>query len=129
MEGVVNLAAIAIQRASFAEKAAQAEMLRNTEKLQTALLNSISHELRTPLATVTGVLSSLEESERATLTNQLDPATRLELIVSATRQAGRLNLLVENLLDMTRLESGALQPEPRTGGFAGSGHYGYRSDF
>ena len=109
MEGVTNLAAIAIQRASFGEKAAQAEMLRNTEKLQTALLNSISHELRTPLATVTGVLTSLEESERANPVNQLDPATRMELIVSATRQAGRLNLLVENLLDMTRLESGALR--------------------
>ncbi|HZU87199.1 MAG TPA: sensor histidine kinase KdpD, partial [Anaerolineaceae bacterium] len=109
MEGVVNLAAIAIERASFAEKAAQAEMLRNTEKLQTALLNSISHELRTPLATVTGVLSSLEESESALPANQLDPATRLELIRSATRQAERLNHLVENLLDMTRLESGALR--------------------
>jgi len=109
MEGVTNLAAIAIERSSFAEKVAQADMLRNTEKLQTALLNSISHELRTPLATVTGVLSSLEESERARPANQLDPATRMELIVSATRQAGRLNLLVENLLDMTRLESGALR--------------------
>ena len=109
MEGVVNLAAIAIGRASFAENAAQAEMLRNTEKLQTALLNSISHELRTPLATVTGVLSSLDESESAAPANQLDPATRLELIHSATRQAGRLNHLVENLLDMTRLESGALR--------------------
>jgi two-component system, OmpR family, sensor histidine kinase KdpD len=108
MEGVVNLAAIAIERASFAEKAAQAEMLRNTEKLQTALLNSISHELRTPLATVTGVLSSLEESEGASVIQQLDPDTRLELIRSATRQAGRLNHLMENLLDMTRLEAGAL---------------------
>ncbi len=109
MEGVVNLAAIAIERSSFAEKAAQAEMLRNTEKLQNALLNSISHELRTPLATVTGVLSSLMESESALPANQLDSATRLELINSATRQAGRLNHLVENLLDMTRLESGALR--------------------
>ena len=109
MEGVENLAAIAIERASFAEKAAQAEMLRNTEKLQTALLNSISHELRTPLATVTGVLSSLEESEGALPANQLDPATRLDLIHSAARQAARLNHLVENLLDMTRLESGALR--------------------
>jgi len=109
MEGVVNLAAITIGRASFAEKAAQAEMLRNTEKLQTALLNSISHELRTPLATVTGVLSSLEESESVLPAHQMDSATRLELIRSATRQAGRLNHLVENLLDMTRLESGALR--------------------
>jgi two-component system sensor histidine kinase KdpD len=108
MEGVVNLAALAIERASFAEKAAQAEMLRNTEKLQTALLNSISHELRTPLATVTGVLSSLEESENAAPTQKLDSTTRLELIHSATRQAARLNHLVENLLDMTRLEAGAI---------------------
>jgi two-component system, OmpR family, sensor histidine kinase KdpD len=109
LEGVVNLAAIAIERASLAEKAAQAEMLRSTEKLQTALLNSISHELRTPLATVTGVLSSLAESESAATDCQLDPATRLDLLQSATRQAGRLNHLVENLLDMTRLESGALR--------------------
>lgn len=109
MEGVVNLAAIAIERASFAEKAAQAEMLRTTEKLQSALLNSISHELRTPLATVTGVLSSLEESEIAiTADRQLNPITRLELIRSAIRQSGRLNHLVENLLDMTRLEAGAM---------------------
>ncbi len=108
MEGVVNVAAIAIERAAFAEKAAQAEMLRNTEKLQTALLNSISHELRTPLATVTGVLSSLEESEGALPANQLDPATRLELIHSAVRQAARLNHQVENLLDMSRVEAGSL---------------------
>lgn len=109
MEGIVNLAAIAIERASFAEKAAQAETLRNTEKLQTALLNSISHELRTPLATVTGVLSSLAESEIQPPQHQLDAATRLELIHSATRQADRLNHLVGNLLDMTRLEAGAMR--------------------
>jgi two-component system sensor histidine kinase KdpD len=108
MEGIVNLAALAIERASFAVKVAQAEMLRNTEKLQTALLNSISHELRTPLATVTGVLTSLEESESATPDNQLDVDTRLELIRSATHQAERLNHLVGNLLDMTRLEAGAI---------------------
>jgi two-component system sensor histidine kinase KdpD len=55
MEGIANLSALAIERASFAEKAAQTEVLRTTEKLQTALLNSISHELRTPLASITGV--------------------------------------------------------------------------
>jgi two-component system sensor histidine kinase KdpD len=109
MEGVVSLAAIAIERASFAEAAAQAETLRNTEKLQTALLNSISHELRTPLSTITGVLSSLKDSENALPANQFDPATRLELIQSASRQAIRLNHLVENLLDMSRLESGSLR--------------------
>lgn len=110
MEGVVNVSALAIERASFADKAAQSEMLRMTEKLQTALLNSISHELRTPLASITGVLSSLAESERTSEPSvKLDPATTLELIDSAAQQARRLNRLVENLLDMTRLESGALR--------------------
>lgn len=109
LEGAINLSALAIDRASYAEKAAQNELLRNTEKLQTALLNSISHELRTPLATITGVLTSLGESGRAAPENQLDPPTSLELIDSATQQAGRLNHLVGNLLDMTRLEAGAMR--------------------
>ena len=55
----VTKAASAIERALFAEEASQAEILRATEKLQTALLNSISHDLRTPLASITGVLDSL----------------------------------------------------------------------
>jgi two-component system, OmpR family, sensor histidine kinase KdpD len=108
LEGFANLSALAIERAAFAEKLTQSEMLKNTEKLQSALLNSISHELRTPLASITGVLTSLGESERADQPcSQMDPATRVELIQSATEQAQRLNLLVENLLDMTRLEAGA----------------------
>jgi len=109
LEGAVNLSALAIDRASYAEKAAQTELLRNTEKLQTALLNSISHELRTPLATITGVLTSLGESGRAAPENKLDATTSLELIDSATQQAARLNHLVGNLLDMTRLEAGAMR--------------------
>jgi len=108
LEGVVNLAAIAIERASFAQKAAQTETMRNTEKLQTALLNSISHELRTPLATITGVLSSLEESEQSSSKQRLDDSVKLELIRSATSQAEQLNHIVKNLLDMTRVEAGAL---------------------
>ena len=109
LESVVNLAALAIERASFAENAAQAETLRNTEKLQSALLNSISHELRTPLAAITGVLSTLGKSARGGPEERLDPAVALELVDAATRQAHRLNRLVGNLLDMTRLEAGALR--------------------
>ena len=115
LEAFANLAALAIERASYAEQAAQSEMLRRTEKLQTALLNSISHELRTPLATITGVLTGLTESEQASdPQNKLDKATTTELLESATDQARQLNRLVENLLDMTRLEAGALrlQREP-----------------
>ena len=107
-EGALNLAALAIERASFAEKAAQAEMLRKTEKLQSALLNSISHELRTPLAIVAGVITNLDDSENLAGTYRLDQTTRQELIHSAGQNITRLNHLVENLLDMTRLESGSM---------------------
>jgi two-component system, OmpR family, sensor histidine kinase KdpD len=108
MEGFSNMGALAIERAIFAEQAADSEMLRRTEKLQTALLNSISHELRTPLATITGVLTSLKDSESSEPANMLDQPTRIELIDSGIDQARQLNRLVENLLDMTRLESGGL---------------------
>jgi two-component system sensor histidine kinase KdpD len=100
---------VAIERALFAEQARDAEILQATEKLQSALLNSISHDLRTPLASITGALSSLEEK---TLTiNQKD---RNSLIETAREEAERLNRLVENLLNMTRLEAGAihLRKEP-----------------
>ena len=64
LEGFANLSALAIERALFVEAASQNEMMKRSEKLQSALLNSISHELRTPLATITGVLSSLHESAK-----------------------------------------------------------------
>jgi two-component system sensor histidine kinase KdpD len=77
--------------------------LEVTEKLQTALLNSISHDLRTPLVTITGALSSLADDAPA-----LDEEARRSLIQTAHEEAERLNRLVGNLLDMTRLEAGAI---------------------
>jgi two-component system sensor histidine kinase KdpD len=100
----ITKVASSIERALFAEEASQAEVLRATEKLQTALLNSISHDLRTPLASITGVLSSLRMEDGV-----LDAELRHELVETALGEAERLNRLVGNLLDMTRLESGALQ--------------------
>jgi two-component system, OmpR family, sensor histidine kinase KdpD len=97
-------ASSAVERAMLAEDASQTEILRATEKLQTALLNSISHDLRTPLATITGGLSSLRMEE-----DFLDPETRRELVETALGEAERLNRLVGNLLDMTRLESGSMR--------------------
>src|SRR5438067_12123658 len=78
------------------------------EELQKALLNSVSHNLRAPLASITGILDSLIEDDL------LDPQTRRELLLSARDEAERLNRLVGNLLEMTRLEGGAihLQVEP-----------------
>jgi two-component system sensor histidine kinase KdpD len=99
-----NQAALAIERASLAEQARQAELLKATEKLQTALLNSISHDLRTPLVSITGALTSLDEQSE-----MLDDENRRSLIVTAREEADRLNRLVGNLLSMTRIESGAIK--------------------
>ena len=104
LEAFASQAALAIERAQLAEQARQAEVLQATEKLQTALLNSISHDLRTPLVSITGALSSLQEDDV-----ELDEATRRSLVENAREEAERLNRLVGNLLDMTRIEAGALQ--------------------
>jgi len=104
LESFATQAALAIERAKLAEQARRAQMLEATEKLQAALLNSISHDLRTPLASITGSLSSLQEEAV-----QLDEATRRSLLENASAEAERLNHLVGNLLDMTRIEAGALK--------------------
>ncbi len=103
LNAIAYQAALSIERASLAEQARQAELLRVTEKLQTALLNSISHDLRTPLVSITGALSSLRE--KSLKINQEDRASLLE---TAHGEAERLNRLVGNLLNMTRLEAGAI---------------------
>jgi two-component system sensor histidine kinase KdpD len=110
LEAFVSQAALAIERVELADRARQVEMLSATEKLQTALLNSVSHELRTPLASITGVLSSLRERRRGE-TGQavLDTATQADLLDTAWDEAQRLNRLVGNLLDMSRLQAGALR--------------------
>lgn len=104
MEAFANQIALAVERAQLAEQARQAQLLQEAEKLQAALLNSVSHDLRTPLASITGSLSSLREDNAV-----LDQAVRDDLIETAWEEADRLNRLVGNLLDMTRLEAGALR--------------------
>lgn len=103
LSAFANQAALAVERASLAEQARQAELLQATEKLQTALLNSISHDLRTPLVSITGALSSLREE--SLVINQED---RNSLLETAYSEAERLNRLVGNLLNMTRLEANAM---------------------
>ncbi|MGB8645388.1 MAG: ATP-binding protein [Anaerolineae bacterium] len=106
LESFASLAALAIERAQLQETARNAQLLAATEKLQSALLNSISHDLRTPLVSITGVLTSLQDEP-----TQLDDATRQSLIETAREEADRLNRLVGNLLDMTRIEAGAVKVE------------------
>ena len=110
MDAFATQAAMAIERIRFSHQAEQAQILQARENLERALLNSISHDLRTPLVTVTGVLSSLKE-EGAHLSDR----AREELLETACDEAERLNRFVGNLLDMTRIEAGAirLNVEPR----------------
>lgn len=103
LDAFANQIALAIERARLAEQTRQTEMLEITDKLQNALLNSISHDLRTPLVSITGALSSLINDQVT-----LDETARRSLVETAGEEADRLNRLVGNLLDMTRLESGAM---------------------
>ena len=86
------------------EEAKRIELLSEKEKLQTALLNCISHDLRTPLVAITGALSHLVGDK----TLLEDPAYR-GLIETAHEEVGRLNRIVTNWLDMTKIEAGALK--------------------
>ena len=100
---LLDQGAIAIERAEFAAEAADAEALRRSDRLRSALLNSISHDLRTPLSTVLGSTTTLLEYG-----DTLDKAVQRDLLESIREEAERLNRYVGNLLDMTRLEGGAL---------------------
>src|SRR5579863_874420 len=100
----MNQTAGAIMRAELAYKAKRAEVLQEADKLQKALLNSVSHDLRTPLASILGVLNTILE-DRALL----DVPTQQSLLKTAQDEAKRLDWLVQNLLDMTRLEGGAIR--------------------
>jgi two-component system sensor histidine kinase KdpD len=103
MEAFANQGAQAIERALLEEQNRQIMLLQSAEKLQNALLNSISHDLRTPLVAITGALSALDENY------EMDEPARNVLIENARGEADRLNRLVGNLLNMTRIESGAIK--------------------
>ena len=105
IETFASQMALALERARLAEEAERAQVHAETERLRNSLLSSVSHDLRTPLASITGAASTLLENEA-----RLDAATRRDLLEALHEEADRLNRLVQNLLEMTRLEAGALQP-------------------
>lgn len=97
--------ALALERAWLAEAESRAKVLEESDQLKSAILSSVSHELRTPLSTIKAAASSLRGREVG-----WDSPARAELIVAIDDEADHLNMLVGNLLDMSRLESGALKP-------------------
>ena len=102
---LLDQGAVALERAELAADAVETESLRRSDRLRTALMNSISHDLRTPLSTVLGSATTLIDYGKS-----LAPETREDLLISIREEAERLNRYVGDLLDMTRLEGGALAP-------------------
>jgi two-component system sensor histidine kinase KdpD len=96
--------ALAIERVALVDEAQHAHLRSETERLRNSLLSAVSHDLRTPLATITGSASALVEHGA-----ELDAAAQRELAQAIHEEADRLNRLVQNLLEMTRLESGGIR--------------------
>ncbi|WP_437308840.1 DUF4118 domain-containing protein [Sorangium sp. So ce388] len=103
LDAFATQTALALERALLARQAQRDRLHAQAEELRNALLSSVSHDLRTPLATITGAAGALLDEGEA-----LDPAARRDLMQTVLEEAQRLERLVRNLLDMTRLESGAL---------------------
>jgi two-component system sensor histidine kinase KdpD len=103
VSALLDQGAVALERAEFAAAAAGAEALRRSDRLRSALFNSISHDLRTPLSTVLGSATTLIDFGQS-----LTPKVRADLLLSIREEAERLNRYVGDLLDMTRLEGGGL---------------------
>ncbi len=104
LEALGRQAALALDRVRLADEARQAAMRAKTEELRSGLLSAVSHDLRTPLAAITGAGTLLLDGDLA------DPVLRRELTSTVVEEAERLERLVSNLLDMTRLESGVVEP-------------------
>ena len=105
LEALSDQTALAIERVHLARDVDRARLVAETDRLRTALLTSISHDLRTPLASILGSATSLKTQPEA-----LDEAAKREMISTIQEEAERLNRFIGNLLDMTRLESGAIVP-------------------
>jgi two-component system sensor histidine kinase KdpD len=103
LEAYARQAALVLDRVALRAAAEQSKLVAESERLSNALLNSISHELRTPLAAITSAASSLAETSR------MDVAKRMAAEIQEA--SGRLNRLVGNLLDVTRLGSGHVRPK------------------
>ncbi len=105
LDALVDQVAVAVERTNLATAIEDARVLTETEQLRAALLSSVSHDLRTPLVSIIGSATSLASYSDA-LTNE----DRQQLILTILEEGERLNRFVQNLLDMTRLGYGALQP-------------------
>ena len=102
----VDQAALALERARLSEEAAQAAALAKSDELKSALLAAVSHDLRTPLASIKASATSLLDDSVT-----WDAVTRRDLLTAIDEETDRLALMVSNLLDLSRIEGGALRPQ------------------
>lgn len=104
LETLAGQLGAAIDRADLRQKADEATLVARTEELRSSLLSAVSHDLRTPLGAITGAATVLRDEP------SLSAESKRELVVSVCDEAERLERMVGNLLEMTRLESGKLEP-------------------
>jgi two-component system sensor histidine kinase KdpD len=105
LDALIDQGALAIERVHLVEDMERVRRTVETERLRSALLTSISHDLKTPLAAVLGAAATLRD-----LGGKLSDAQKADLLSTVIDESERLNLFIANLLDMTKLESGAVMP-------------------
>jgi two-component system sensor histidine kinase KdpD len=105
LDALSDQAALAVERVHLVEDMVRVKRTVEAERLRTALLTSISHDLKTPLASVLGAAGMLRD-----LSADLTDAQRLDMLATIIDESERLNRFIANLLDMTKLESGAVAP-------------------
>lgn len=103
VDAYVRQAGMALERAQLAEDAKTQALRARTEEMRSSLLSTVSHDLRTPLAAITGAATTLLDTSA-----RMADAQRRDLLEAIYEEAERLERLVSNLLDMTRVESGSL---------------------
>jgi len=107
VEIVEGYLSVALDREAYSRRAFDRSVQSASERLKADLLAAVSHDLRTPLATILVTLQSLRQFD-----GRHDAATRIELLQTAEAEAGRLSRMVENLLDMNRIEADAVAVHP-----------------
>jgi two-component system sensor histidine kinase KdpD len=105
LDALIDQGALAIERVHLVEDLERAKRTAEADRLRSALLTSISHDLKTPLAAVLGSAGTLRN-----LSNALSESEKADLLATIIDESERLNRFIANLLDMTRLESGAIVP-------------------
>jgi two-component system sensor histidine kinase KdpD len=105
LDALIDQGALAIERVKLVEDMDRVRRAMDSEKLRSALLTSISHDLKTPLAAVIGAAGTLRD-----FAPKLSAAEQADLLGTVIEESERLNRFISNLLDMTKLESGAVMP-------------------